>query len=134
MATHQELMTQACERWNRHPEWNTADLLDRISYAQRAAWLTGTLNYQVENGGFQQWCGNRYVEHAPALLRVLRAMGQQGFKAAEEVYYLVINAQRDYQASGEYFHGDSLDEKYYEISAQFLEECERFLQQVQAED
>lgn len=45
-----------------HETWNLKDWFETLSDIEKFAVASGTFNYQVENGGFQQWIFNGYPQ------------------------------------------------------------------------
>ncbi len=73
-ATLQPIMEAAYARWQGH-NWDYETFLDELGALERKVVLVGNLNYQVGNGGFQQWADNGYGQQASRVARVLRAVG-----------------------------------------------------------
>lgn len=83
---HQQLMNEAYDRWENG--MSKEDFLDQLSPQERFAVTTGNLNYQVENGGFQQWWGNDYA--TPETVSYLRRqLGRMEHPAARCVATLL---------------------------------------------
>lgn len=57
----QKLMNQAYDRWQANPTWTKARFWVQLDYKEKIAVFFGNLNYQVTNGGWQQWAGNEYM-------------------------------------------------------------------------
>lgn len=69
--TMQSLMDKAYGRWQGNEGWSTKTFFDHMEPAEKTAVLLGNLNYQVENGGFQQWVGNGYAQNIELLIEAL---------------------------------------------------------------
>jgi hypothetical protein len=67
--------------------WSMETFWAQLSARELIAVLTGNMNYQVENGGWLQWCDNGYVQCADELETILRE--SIGTKAAVEVADMV---------------------------------------------
>lgn len=69
---HQRLMNQAYKRWQKGGDLENVpreDFYGKLEEPHRMAVVFGNLNYQVENGGFDQWFFNGYGEPAWPLLK-----------------------------------------------------------------
>lgn len=64
----QTLMNEFYDIYQKNPELNREDILNRVSDLHKAAVRFGNLNYQVTNGGFSQWEFNGYSSDLNALL------------------------------------------------------------------
>jgi len=100
--TIQKLMDQAYARWSEG--MGPDEFWAQLSAAEEVAVATGNLNYQVENGGFSQWLGNRYA--TPASVAVLRATlarcgepGEAGLKILNEFLSAIAWDQGEYDES-----------------------------------
>jgi hypothetical protein len=51
------------------------EILNELSVPQRMAFVLGTLNYQVENGGFFQWHDNGYSVNFKETLWAIKRVG-----------------------------------------------------------
>lgn len=54
-----------------------SELLGELEKVERDAYLLGTFNYQVENGGFSQWVNNGYAVHIDDLIDLLKDIGRR---------------------------------------------------------
>jgi len=68
---HQQLMNEAYDKWSSNKEWNYSDFVSNLDDLHRKAVLIGNMNYQVENGGWEQWYYNRYAEYADEVFKIL---------------------------------------------------------------
>lgn len=145
------LMSEAYERWQANNEWNQDRFWMDLSYPERVAVFCGNLNYQVENGGFVQWHDNGYSACVDQLLVILKEIATPTALAVEEIVRRARRNIRAYERScsatvernrswyadsdddGEddwkiFFDScDPLDDKFYGINAQFLDDVEAFL-------
>lgn len=78
----QSLMDAAYDRWQNGDLKNVSPevFMNSISLAQREAVMLGNMNYQVENGGWEQWVDNGYCIHAHDLMDVLENIGTENAK------------------------------------------------------
>jgi hypothetical protein len=79
--------------------WSKETFWAQLDERRLIAVLTGNMNYQVENGGWLQWCDNGYVECASELEAILRET--IGTKTAVEVADMVTrvaNAWEQFQS------------------------------------
>jgi hypothetical protein len=67
--------------------WSKETFWAQLGERELIAVLTGNMNYQVENGGWLQWCDNGYVQCAGELESILRE--SIGTKTAIEVADMV---------------------------------------------
>ena len=67
---HQAIMNQAYARWT--TGWSKEQFWAQLNEREQVAVFVGNLNYQVENGGWSQWCFNAYVDCAGPLESLLR--------------------------------------------------------------
>lgn len=151
---HQALMNQAYDRWKDHPEWSKEDFLDQLNGDEKIAVTTGNLNYQVCNGGFAQWYGNRYgteettwylirmlsqkssgicMPATKTVIELLQEYSRLDFEDEEEEE----DEEEDYSYLRSHDRAvyctiqnrlDEMDTKFYEINDQFLIEVEIILQ------
>lgn len=69
---HQDLMDSSYAVWQAHKEWSKEDFWRSMNYQCKVAVSLGNLNYQVCNGGFEQWKFNGYAEtHLGFLMNLL---------------------------------------------------------------
>lgn len=121
-----------CYEWCRKCGYDMSygQFLKSLRDNDRAVVTCGNLNYQVENGGFNQWLDNRYDSGAPYLLAMCDEIASP---ATKQVAELVREAMRRNDVNNRMFESnafdpidedylsmDSLDESYYAISDQFL--------------
>jgi len=73
----QRLMDKAYSKWEKE-NWSTKEFIqEHCSDLERKAVLLGNLNYQVENGGFEQWVDNGYGYFWRDTIKVLREIGTE---------------------------------------------------------
>lgn len=75
----QTLMDGAYDRWQQsgkdgQKQWSYDQFLANLDAKERQAVLLGNMNYQIGNGGVQQWVDNGYACNAADLLVVLSLM------------------------------------------------------------
>ena len=152
----QELMDAAYKRWQDHNEsvdnnynlqWDQQQFWDQLSEAEEIAVYVGNLNYQVENGGFQQWVDNGYGECWDKFKPILKNMGYEStsnmarlieddiiehYKTYEEICKLIAT-----RLCGEYEDWiklpdtDWVDNQYYDrYQKQFLLDVEDHLKTI----
>ena len=128
---HQELMNQAHDIWNKKiDKGELGELLIRLNFHQKVAFLTGKLNYQVENGGFSQWICNDYSKNSDQLLIVLGLINTEASKKVSNMVLDILSISKGSHSDGhDEFNGamDSYSTSYYKISNQFMKDVEDFL-------
>lgn len=138
---HEQLMDEAYDRWQNGDLKGKSyqEFLTNLAPKHRYAVQLGNYNYQVLNGGHQQWLINRYAEHLPYTLftMVLTQMIQGGYGLAKQVMRF---AQDAYQVERIFAEGreipedidylETLDNRYYDIDEDFMVQCEFFLREV----
>jgi len=147
--THQGLMEEAYDLWQKseNAHWNNHDFIANLpSQAHKDAVILGNLNYQVGNGGFEQWFLNGYGQRDWAYL-VNELLPKIGTPAALEVAKLVEKAystKRNEQRGGyDPYYADedeedfesawldeSMDTEYYKLEDQFMIDVENYLQSI----
>lgn len=117
----QELMNDAYDRWqdkNDDEILNYEDMITKTSRLSQIAVLLGNLNYQIGNGGFEQWVDNGYAQNGEEVLKALREVGsplsKKVSKWVETVLDYVNLDERNTGAGGNYW----IDEGY-----EYEEEC-----------
>jgi hypothetical protein len=126
--------------WAKHPYRTFVNSLGGL---EKKAVLVGNLNYQIENGGFHQWCENEYVVCADDLvvgvLDVIAnsCVNEKAKKVVNEISDMVSKVHRiwkevdhrvdDFLNHPDYDELDRLDTRFYEINKQFLSICEAYL-------
>ena len=148
-SVHQALMDQAYQRWENGDLrlLSYDEFVDRLPELQRIAVTLGNLNYQVENGGFQQWVENGYSTQLGNILGYLQHMrhlehGEQMIdlmqKAREAVReYEIFNSGYSWQWDGRederdetedeiYAAFESLDDVYYEFCEAWMVELNQW--------
>lgn len=135
-SVHQTLMNQAYDKWS--GEWKGlpySQFIERLSHVQRLAVLTGNLNYQVENGGWDQWFLNGYGDHAERLIGLLSKHTER--PGVSEVISLIGKARTANNYLGEDARPDSLarfDNAYYDLQEVFLTSVEAILRDLSTEN
>lgn len=64
-------MDEAYKKFKGNMSYN--DFIDNLTEKEKLAVLTGNLNYQVGNGGFNQWHLNEYSEKGRELVLVVQS-------------------------------------------------------------
>lgn len=101
----QALMTQAYDTWNQMPHLSYADWLKKLNRDQRDAVLIGNFNYQVENGGVQQYVDNGYALHMMELIERLNTIGADNQTITELANKLVqLSEYVDFTKKDRGFH------------------------------
>lgn len=131
----QALMNSAYGRYTH--QMSQQAFWDQLDAKERIAVFFGNLNYQVENGGYRQWIGNRYAqqENVEFLIRKLREMS-----TAESAIVLQHLAEIRDLANEEGWDSDrwdddawealdldSFDHSFYEVNAELLKQVEEKL-------
>ncbi len=142
-------MDEAHSRWA--SDWNTETWWDQPSDAERFACATGHLNYQVGNGGFEQWWGNSYANatSVPFLIKACEAIGTPAATIVGQLisdfdvvvngrYFPEMTTATPLEETGvEGFSDDeladvdavlySMDSRYNEIGDAFMDDCQAFI-------
>ena len=95
MDKHQELMDKAYSRWQKGGDLhNTSriEFLDKLTDPERMAVVLGNLNYQVENGGWNQWVDNGYCT---SIVHLKDALEKVGTPTAKKVLTMVETVEDD---------------------------------------
>ena len=103
MDKHQELMDEAYDRWKKGGDLeNTSRIvfLDKLTTHQRMAVVLGNMNYQVENGGWNQWVDNGYCTSYPHLMDALETLGTDNAKKIITMLDTIGDDLRDDVISG----------------------------------
>ena len=150
--THEELMEEAYALWQKpeNSDWSQDDFVSNLpSQAHKDAVVLGNLNYQVGNGGFQQWFDNGYGNRDTSYL-IIELLPKIGTPTALEVQKLLRKARRiqgnieDAERRRSSGYGDEedeyneriyeqfepLDDAYYQLDDQFMIDAEKYLQSI----
>jgi hypothetical protein len=151
----QELMDEAYNRWQKGGDLHGVsriEFLDELQPVQRKAVLIGNLNYQVQNGGFDQWIGNGYALQALRVSALLKQIGTPTClkvrEMVEEILPFLNLDSREQGCLGSYLKSDlnrrrwddeeecedeteghsfdHLDDKFYDLNEEFMKEVETF--------
>lgn len=128
---HQQLMDTAFTFWREHGETKSFMwFVESIPPIQQAAVMIGTMNYQVENGGWAQWHYNDYFRCAKMLKEVLTTMDDRpAITAARTIIlqairliHLIPEEPRldDDITDRVYAKLEPLDAKYYAVNTAFM--------------
>lgn len=129
MKTWQLLMENAYS----HKYENMQDLFNKCTEIEKIAVTLGNLNYQVENGGFQQWIDNGYASiHGKKIVTYLKNIAKsENCTVANELANKIsplINLIDDNNEDDEvYEYAQSLDNWYYSIQLKLLPIIETYL-------
>lgn len=93
----------------------------------RVAVYLGNLNYQVRNGGFDQWVGNGYVVCSDELIPVLQKLPKIGPEIAAIVTHVAQKSKKGRKSSHSMYKKLDLDLLYYERETELLREIESLL-------
>lgn len=150
---HQQIMDAAYSRWQAQQNMSQEQFWSTLNPIDKLAVLTGNLNYQVENGGFTQWWGNRYATKANVEFLV-RACETMNTRASLVVKDLLDEFRRILVGADcrpdEWYKGalssetsdewdfvcaalNNLDGRYYAVNATFMADVEERLQRAQKE-
>ena len=144
-ATHQELMDEAYKGFT--DSMSNEDFRATLSPKHRDAVILGNLNYQVGNGGFQQWYDNNYGKRDidylinTLLPQITTFAGEKVLDILEQVRaireeYEEITRGMEYE-DNEVEHiwraYDLQDDRYYDIDDQFMEDVQEYLNKLQSE-
>ena len=151
LTAFQGLMDQAYARWTYDTNWTFERFLLDLNYLERVAVLCGTLNYQVENGGFTQWHDNGYSVGRKDLVRILAEIEGPATVEVLQLLAQVEKAIRAYEGAearrstrnsgmfcdtfddgedsfNEFFeNNNALDTQFYQINEAFCTEVETYL-------
>ena len=105
---HQQLMNEAYES-----DCNSPTFLQDLDDVHRYAVVLGNMNYQVENGGWEQWVYNGYCTAYPILMEALEIMDTENAKkiikmverVGEDLYDEVLEGTEEDKGCG----GDYID-------------------------
>lgn len=148
----QALMDSAYSKWDHNDRITYGQFLEMLDSKERHAVLLGNMNYQISNGGVQQWVDNGYALKAVSLFDVLRLMGSpRAMEWVEKLEHFVDQyvdlTAKDRGFGGNYWlndeesdeeddenrlywgAADKLTDFYYEepFHAEFLREVTEFL-------
>jgi hypothetical protein len=131
---HAKLMNEAYKWWNSKSFENGYDwFIENLPREDwRAAVLLGNLNYQVENGGFEQWHYNGYVSQYERLRKYLEQVDCEVLRLLNAFMVLVEKGLLDedrVEFDEETAHTLclALDCTYYSRNQKFLDSCNQFL-------
>lgn len=138
--TWQELMDKAYDEWKKHPGLSYEEFLAGLDAKEEQAVLLGNLNYQVQNGGFDQWVFNGYASRGPEVVVLLELMQSPvAFELARRLPGLldfVKPGKKSRGCFGDYWIDDDdvptelmeeLTDWFYGVNERFEEEVENFL-------
>lgn len=123
----QSLMDDAYDRWkdeNDQTITNYEEMLEKVPRLNKIAVLLGNLNYQVENGGWEQWVDNGYAIRYP---EVLDALGEINTSLSNKVSSMIeeLAPYIDESAKNRGFFGDYWIDEGYEYE-EVCDEVEQY--------
>lgn len=146
---HQSLMDSAYKKYQANETWGYNEFITSLDYKEKVAVLTGNLNYQVGNGGFVQWHNNGYSSEADQLIIILEKYKNghpaivKALQLVQEAMDTIKNVESAHQQYGRRYDWDDeeeedthetlyvrlspLDDDFYKIDDQFLEEIQEVL-------
>lgn len=114
-------------RW-RLKNFNYDEMLLSCNQIELVAVLIASLNYQVTNGGFDQWIANKYSRKLKELLQCLDLVGTETSKKVKNLLLVLTDTITHY--SGQSKQLDRLyegDKAYYAINCQLLDDVEKYI-------
>ena len=143
----QAIMDAAYDKWN--DAWSYERFLEEITGTERQAVLIGNLNYQVDNGGIQQYVDNGYATQYHSTVEILRSIGTEITRTVAnklEAFcdaYVNPDVTTKRGAFGDYWNeeaqledgdtdpiyehdGDAFDDHFYAVSDAFDAEIEAY--------
>jgi len=138
---HQDLMNEAYEIWQKN-NWSDKEFIEKLEGTiHKYAVILGNLNYQVENGGWDQWWSNGYGTrdweflltllpqiNTPSALQVLKIL-KKAVTILIELYDSNNNSDEEEEEDRwELLEKlDTLDDEYYGVNEQFMKDVDKFL-------
>jgi hypothetical protein len=137
----QSLMNEAFEVWQTEEgkKLNRVEITRELSPAQRMAFVLGTLNYQVENGGFGQWHFNGYSDNFGDTVWAVKKIGGERAEKLLTILQDVEDAISDgapqtdrwgdiveEDATFEHLEMMDVDSKYYKFNNDWINDIENF--------
>jgi len=99
-------------------QWSYDQFLANLDAKERQAVLLGNMNYQIGNGGVQQWVENGYACNASDLLVVLSLMASprasEWAEKLEEFVDAFVNTQAEKRGFGQNYWQDDEEEDDYD--------------------
>ena len=125
---HQKLMNNAYDLINRDGEIKShSDMIKYLSdnkkYDMLDAVLIGNMNYQVENGGWEQWVSNGYCIHFPLLVDALNRVDSPNTIKVLDMLDTVAKRLSDDVLDGSIHSGGCMDNYLNEEYQEHEEEC-----------
>jgi len=120
MDNTQKVMDETHDRWQAN-DWDYEEFLHHLTTKELVVVVLAKLNYQVENGGFDQWFENGYGDQSRATLDCLTVVGTETAKKAFELVGRALERRRNTVELNE------LDSLYYEINNQLMQDLERWV-------
>ena len=120
MSVLESIMEETHNRWQENG-WSYSEFLSYLTTRELVVVMLAKLNYQVENGGFDQWFENGYGDHTSATFAALRAVNTNVARMVSELVSEAVSRRQD--RDGDY---DDLDSKYYGVNSQLVEDLEQW--------
>lgn len=133
---HQALMDAAYDRWRATPGTTKEQFWATLSAAEEFAVFMGNMNYQVQNGGWEQWFDNMYGtdEVVYYILHTTKRMGTPAALMVHSILSEVMEVREAHDADDEDEYEDyrvvmnPLCDRYYDVDEAFMAECEAYLE------
>lgn len=156
MMVWQGLMDQAYAKWQADgKKWSYRQFLANLDAVERKAVILGNFNYQVCNGGLQQWVDNGYATAtARELLDILEEINTENSRRVIKILQSLAphvdmtctenrgfghnywthdeDGDREYGPPAWLEEIDALTDEYYEFYEQFTPEVEGYLAKLTA--
>lgn len=120
----------AYNKWRNWKDDTYETFLSKCERKERIAVLLDNLNYQVQNGGFNQWISNGYMtQQITQEIKII--LYDMGTKQAQKVIEIIKDLEEyiyDEPEEEKYWEEiEKFDNPYYEINDEFEEEIEHYL-------
>ena len=110
-----------------------------LTPTQRMAFVLGTMNYQVENGGFYQWHSNGYSANISdtrwALGKIDTPAAKTVLSILEDAENAINDGEAEHDEYGDLLNDDisyeflddlKVDDRYYSINKQLVDDIEAY--------
>lgn len=133
-------VSAAYDKWREYSDWSYADFLEQLPANDVDAVVLRNFNYQVCNGGFEQWVANGYASDSLQLVRMaLRRVGggfaDLALKLIGEMADMVDTNARSRGFGPGYWLDDEehacricrdLDRRYYRFNKELMADVEAY--------
>ncbi len=131
----QKTVDNAYSKWDKNKKWDKKEFFNHLTFQEKLAVSLAGLNYEVQNGGFEQWIQNVYAAiHLNFLLETFKINGCLGnLKKMYDILCLVdfeirrknlLEENRECATDAEYDEVweklDIYDNQYYAINNEKL--------------